>query len=880
MAVICYLSGSNIVPFSDALSDETYIEHNQDGNDVLVFFVDTKNPVYRQIHEETVVQFGDNNFVVKKIQDDKFEAFVDLDFLKATYHAGKYSTGTKTLEQQLRSMLDNTWTIDFTDGSTYGNAVIEIEDGTNYDIMQACMNAYGCYFVWKTLLKTVLVYSHTNQSSSGKYLTKELNLESVDFQGDTTELVTRLYPRGKDDTTIVGATVTNDQIQQYGLIQGTHYNSSLKYIADYVECHDYTDKVLCGSLSDDRFTDSTNLLAYALKQVAKSAMPVRSYECSVINLAKQNPEYAFLTIQLHATITLIDNERGINVDHRVVKYIEYPDNRARDKVTLSTVPDDITNTIEKVASSVRIDTDKIVSDMDAAIQHATDLITSATGGYLMLKDTDNDGKPDELVISDKSDPTDSTAKVWRFNKNGLAHSSNGYGGTYSDAAITMDGHVVADRIAAHSITSDMISTNGLSAGVITSGVLTSADGSAKFDLTNNYLIAKRTVGNHELAAKLTTGAYRLLFDTHEIGALGTISGTKVSPWLYYNDQYADELNIGSGSDGVTHPNIIVNYSQIDFMTSDVRRGYIDADGYHGTVRGTLFGNVWAPDNASKIGFVVGGHEIMNIQSDGIHGTLCEFETWKSGTYATDKSTLQTAINGKAASTHDHSSDSWFTTALSGKAESSHTHAMLGDQTGASIWVGDKNIVSCYKDGNAYKIDIADEATLTGYAKTGHNHDGVYLKITDWNTEAQTIATNFQTLQTQINGKAGISSAGAITCKKIVQGNASVVLEQDKISLKTAGTYDWPVAYNVYFEHGQIYGLTQVNVGSQGVHIGTHASIQEMSDTLSIYAKINRNGTTMSERRIKMSTDYIEFCLNGSTVAYIDSSGIHNGAPSS
>lgn len=631
MAVICYLSGNSIVPFSDALSDETYIEHNQDGNDVLVFFVDTKNPVYRQIHEETVVQFGDNNYVVKKIQDDKFEAFVDLDFLKATYHAGKYSTGTKTLEQQLRSMLDNTWTIDFTDGSTYGNAVIEVEDGTNYDIMQLCMNAYGCYFVWKTLLKTVEVYSHTNQSSSGKYLTKELNLESVDFQGDTTELVTRLYPRGKDDTTIVGATVTNAQIQQYGLVQGTHYNSSMKYIADYVECHDYTDKVLCGSLSDDRFTDSTNLLAYALKQVAKSAMPVRSYECSVINLAKQNPEYAFLTIQLHSTITLIDNERGINVDHRVVKYIEYPDNRARDKVTLSTVPDDITHTIEKVASSVRIDTDKIVSDMEAAIQHATDLITSATGGYLMLKDTDNDGKPDELVISDKSDQTDSTAKVWRFNKNGLAHSSNGYGGTYSDAAITMDGHVVADRIAAHSITSDMISTNGLSASVITSGLLQSSDGDSSFNLTNGEVKTYHNYGSYSMAARMNYGRFQLQYNDSEMGGFGTISGG--TPYLYFNSNTASELIIGYGtSTSNAHGMISVQTDKVYIYGSSYEAAKFQNDGCYFNANNT---------------------QIASVKSDGIHGNLVQFQDWLSqntaGGYAYDYSQIWSGINRKAPS---------------------------------------------------------------------------------------------------------------------------------------------------------------------------------------------------------------------------------------
>ena len=48
--------------------------------------------------------------------------------------------------------------------------------------------------------------------------------------------------------------------------------------------------------------------------------------------------------------------------------------------------------------------------------------------------------------------------VWRFNKNGLGHSHNGYNGPFDDVALTADGHIVADRIAGNKISGVGIET--------------------------------------------------------------------------------------------------------------------------------------------------------------------------------------------------------------------------------------------------------------------------------------------------------------------------------------------------------------------------------------------------------------------------------------
>lgn len=100
-----------------------------------------------------------------------------------------------------------------------------------------------------------------------------------------------------------------------------------------------------------------------------------------------------------------------------------------------------------------------ISAMDAAIEYATDLIKGGMGGHLVIN-TDADGHPNELLIMDADNTTDAV-NVWRFNLNGLGHSSNGYEGPYSDIAITMDGRINAD----------MITTGTLNAARVSAGVL-------------------------------------------------------------------------------------------------------------------------------------------------------------------------------------------------------------------------------------------------------------------------------------------------------------------------------------------------------------------------------------------------------------------------
>lgn len=163
------------------------------------------------------------------------------------------------------------------------------------------------------------------------------------------------------------------------------------------------------------------------------------------------------------------------------------------------------------------------SSMDAAIQHATDLIRGGLGGYVVIG-TNADGKPNEILIMDTPD-IDTAVNVWRWNSGGLAHSSNGYNGTYSDIALTMDGQIVADAI-----TSGTMSANRIRGGELWVGGINDLAGKILIFDTNGSVVGG--ISN--------TGIYMYLTGSHtapDETFRHTLVFSTASMQLYRSDQF-------------------------------------------------------------------------------------------------------------------------------------------------------------------------------------------------------------------------------------------------------------------------------------------------------------------------------------------------------
>lgn len=150
------------------------------------------------------------------------------------------------------------------------------------------------------------------------------------------------------------------------------------------------------------------------------------------------------------------------------------------------------------------------------MNEATQLITGNRGGYVVLEDTDGDGKPDELLIMDTPDKN-TASKIWRFNKAGLGYSSTGYAGPYDLA---------------------MLSTGEIDASFLKVGVIQDQQGNSTIDMTNgaailNELKAKKIltlvdangVNRGHFSYTISTGAAMMLREPSGQATVSIVAGT-------------------------------------------------------------------------------------------------------------------------------------------------------------------------------------------------------------------------------------------------------------------------------------------------------------------------------------------------------------------
>ena len=115
---------------------------------------------------------------------------------------------------------------------------------------------------------------------------------------------------------------------------------------------------------------------------------------------------------------------------------------------------EFSNNFESVGQKI----ERVYATLEQAILDATSGITGNSGGYVIMRDTNGDHKPDEMLIMDSENITQAT-KVWRWNKSGLGYAENATGNAYLGpyrTAITADGKINADFIVTGTLSAERI----------------------------------------------------------------------------------------------------------------------------------------------------------------------------------------------------------------------------------------------------------------------------------------------------------------------------------------------------------------------------------------------------------------------------------------
>lgn len=209
----------------------------------------------------------------------------------------------------------------------------------------------------------------------------------------------------------------------------------------------------------------------------KVGVPKVSLTLSFAQL-EQTAEYADMAllerVGLCDTVHVQFAKLGVSADARCIKTFYDVLLERYDSVELGDARSSLANTVADMGKTVQSTVNKTRSDLERAIDRATQLITGNLGGYVVLHSSTGADEPDEILVMDKPEIEKAT-RVWRWNLAGWGYSSSGYGGPYRLAA-TMDGAINADFITTGSLSANLIKSGMMSANLIRGGVLQSTNG--------------------------------------------------------------------------------------------------------------------------------------------------------------------------------------------------------------------------------------------------------------------------------------------------------------------------------------------------------------------------------------------------------------------
>ena len=373
--------------------------YDYEGGQTLSFDIPTSDEIYSFLYEENILHYGDNEFKINKINQRKIKstvtAVLNLDDWKKSFYHGFHETYA-LFSEIVNLAIPDGWTVEGA-GTVTGRRTISLEGATPYDILMQSMSTYNIVFEYHILKKTIKVIKPDTYQSRGLYITDELNLKELEFKGDSTTFATRLYAFGKK---------TEEKDEEGNVTSTTYVDfSSINNGKTYVDNNEYSNRIIVQYWQDDRYTNPQSLLDDAIDKLKELSKPSRSYSCKLIDLSRINEKYRYLDFKLYDKVTLIDSISKVHVQHQIVEYVDYPDNRNNNSVSLSSVFKKITGTIDNIKQSI--------SGIDTEIKRAessiNEIIRDVESNTLRIQQTYTKGQVDEIkesIIQQTSDTID------------------------------------------------------------------------------------------------------------------------------------------------------------------------------------------------------------------------------------------------------------------------------------------------------------------------------------------------------------------------------------------------------------------------------------------------------------------------------------------
>lgn len=306
--------------------DEWYVTLKSDGQDRLTFVINSKDPIYNKITEESVVYTSDNKYLVKNIDEHDtivtVDCVIDLDDWKDSYFA-KYMSYGNTLAGYMTLLMPSGWNYstvgDFSEKKAIGvdryNTPTYIRSKSGLEMLALVCDLWGAVPRFDVLNKVVKIVQTDAVGFSGEFYSDEVNLKSLGFVGNSTDIATRVYWYGKEQS-------------DGNYLTMAEANKGL----EYVENTTYIQKTITYGYVDTSIDNPYDLYNKAMDYLLKHCKPMRSYQLQVKEVS--------MNLEMFSTVLIIDSVNQTRDYHQVVEMKIYPECHSLDSVTLDSLTPD------------------------------------------------------------------------------------------------------------------------------------------------------------------------------------------------------------------------------------------------------------------------------------------------------------------------------------------------------------------------------------------------------------------------------------------------------------------------------------------------------------------------------------------------------------
>lgn len=267
------------------------------------------------------------------------------------------------------------------------------------------------------------------------------NLKGITFETDYSNIVTRAMITGYDSLKLPEEYVDSKLLNNYI----NPKISEIKY--DDIKLKANPEDEEGFNTLEDCYSEMRNRIAQEYENGLDKPNISATVDFVELSKTEEYKEYKSLEkLGIGDYVHIYIDEFDLDVTEKVISTVYDP---IQDKYTSFELGDFFKSyTLENKEYKKQLEESIIPNVLDEAKKNATNLLTTALGGFIVK--TRN-----ELFIMDNENMNKAT-KVWRWNLNGLGYSKNGINGPY-ELAMTQDGRIVADFITTGQMSVERIS---------------------------------------------------------------------------------------------------------------------------------------------------------------------------------------------------------------------------------------------------------------------------------------------------------------------------------------------------------------------------------------------------------------------------------------